>query len=70
MNKGGSTVAEKESGIEMEKVGQLESLIAERLREKARGCSPGNSWVLNENNNVPEMIAKITVDLIKEISYK
>ena len=63
-------MAEKESEIEMEKVGQLESLIAERLKEIARGCSAGNSWILNENNNVPERIAKITVDLIKEISYK
>jgi len=45
----------------------LEGPIVERLKHIASRCTPGNAWVLNENNNTPEMIAKEVVALIKEL---
>lgn len=44
----------------------LERKITEVFKKKARNFGPGQNWVLNENNRVPEMLSGLAVEAIIE----
>lgn len=40
--------------------------LVKAFKNKAAQASPGNNWVLNTDNNVPEMMAEIAIHVIHE----
>ena len=44
----------------------LEQKITEVFKKKARNFGPGQNWVLNENNRVPEMLSGLAIEAIIE----
>ena len=40
--------------------------LVKAFTEKAKQASPGNNWVLGENNRVPEMMAELAIHVIHE----
>jgi len=44
----------------------LQEKITEKFMEIAKGCSPGNNWILGATNRVPQVLAEIATEVVKE----